>query len=58
MTAFQIADDLLDADGDEQLVGKPLGQDDWRGKLHLNAHLGLMGQDKSNQIDIAWQFCV
>jgi len=39
--AFQIADDLLDADGDEALVGKPLGQDDWRGKATLVAHLGL-----------------
>ena len=39
--AFQIADDLLDAEGDEAMVGKPLGQDDWRGKATLVAHLGL-----------------
>ena len=39
--AFQIADDLLDAEGDEAIVGKPLGQDDWRGKATLVAHLGL-----------------
>ena len=55
--AFQIADDLLDADGDEQLVGKPLGQDDWRGKATFVAYLGLDGarQEARNQIDIARQ---
>lgn len=55
--AFQIADDLLDADGDEQLVGKPLGQDDWRGKATFVAHLGLDGarQEARNQIDMARQ---
>jgi farnesyl diphosphate synthase len=55
--AFQIADDLLDAEGDEQLVGKPLGQDNWRGKATFVAHLGLDGarQEARNQIDIARQ---
>lgn len=53
--AFQIADDLLDADGDETVVGKPLGQDDWRGKATLVAHLGLDGarQEARKQVDKA-----
>jgi farnesyl diphosphate synthase len=55
--AFQIADDLLDAEGDEAIVGKPLGQDDWRGKSTLVAHLGLDGarQEASKQVDQARQ---
>lgn len=55
--AFQIADDLLDAEGDESIVGKPLGQDDWRGKSTLVAHLGLDGarEEARKQIDQARQ---
>ena len=55
--AFQIADDLLDAEGDESIVGKPLGQDDWRGKSTLVAHLGIDGArlEAKNQVDMARQ---
>lgn len=55
--AFQIADDLLDAEGDETIVGKPLGQDNWRGKSTLVAHLGLDGArlEAKNQVDRARQ---
>jgi geranylgeranyl pyrophosphate synthase len=39
--AFQIVDDLLDLNGDEQAVGKRLGKDSARGKLTFPAMLGL-----------------
>jgi farnesyl diphosphate synthase len=53
--AFQIADDLLDAEGDEAVVGKPLGQDDWRGKATLVAHLGIKAakDEAERQVELA-----
>jgi geranylgeranyl diphosphate synthase type II len=39
--AFQIVDDLLDLNGDEQAVGKRLGKDSARGKLTFPAMLGV-----------------
>jgi farnesyl diphosphate synthase len=38
--AFQIADDLLDAEGDAKLAGKRVGKDKTRGKATLIAKLG------------------
>lgn len=40
--AFQIADDLLDHDGDQALLGKPTGQDEVRGK---SSFVSLLGQE-------------
>ena len=37
---FQIADDLLDLEGDEGTVGKATGKDDARGKITLGSLLG------------------
>ena len=39
--AFQITDDLLDYDGDTELLGKPAGQDAERGKGSFVALMGL-----------------
>jgi len=44
--AFQIADDLLDYDGDAALLGKPAGQDADRGKASF---VVLMGLDPARQ---------
>ena len=41
--AFQIADDLLDAEGDEAAVGKRVGKDADRGKITFPTVLGLEG---------------
>lgn len=39
--AFQIADDLLDAEGDEAMMGKRVGKDAGRGKLTYPTVLGI-----------------
>jgi farnesyl diphosphate synthase len=39
--AFQIVDDLLDAEGSEATVGKPVGQDQAAGKATFVSILGL-----------------
>lgn len=44
--AFQIIDDILDATGDEKVLGKPIGSDDKNGKLTYAKRLGL---DKARQ---------
>ena len=44
--AFQIADDLLDVQGDESAMGKRLGKDSNKGKLTFP---GLLGVDASRQ---------
>ena len=44
--AFQIADDLLDAEGDEEKAGKALRKDDEQGKATF---VSLMGADKARE---------
>jgi geranylgeranyl diphosphate synthase type II len=44
--AFQIADDLLDVNGDERAVGKRVGKDADRGKLTFP---GLLGVEESRR---------
>jgi farnesyl diphosphate synthase len=39
--AFQIADDILDVEGDEEAVGKKLGKDEGAGKETFLSLLGL-----------------
>ena len=41
--AFQVADDILDIVGDQQLLGKDVGSDEARGKATYPALLGLEG---------------
>ena len=45
--AFQIADDLLDVEGEQSLVGKTLGKDETQGKLTF---VSLYGVDKAHQL--------
>ena len=44
--AFQITDDLLDYQGDATQLGKPVGQDNVRGKASYVEHYGLDGATK------------
>ena len=39
--AFQIADDILDVEGDEELMGKDVGSDEGKGKATYPAAIGL-----------------
>ena len=41
--AFQIADDILDVEGDEAKTGKRVGKDETAGKATFVSHLGLDG---------------
>ncbi len=41
--AFQVADDILDIVGDQELLGKDVGSDEARGKATYPALLGLKG---------------
>ena len=45
--AFQLVDDILDYEGDEELLGKPIGSDDKNGKLTL---VKLIGIDKAREL--------
>ena len=47
--AFQITDDLLDYQGSETQLGKPVGQDNIRGKASYVGHYGLGGAAKKAQ---------
>jgi farnesyl diphosphate synthase len=44
--AFQIADDLLDAEGDEEKTGKRVGKDGARGK---ETFVSLLGVERARQ---------
>ena len=48
-TAFQITDDLLDYQGSQTQLGKPVGQDNIRGKASYVGHYGLDGAAKKAQ---------
>ena len=48
--AFQISDDILDVEGDEQLMGKTLGKDVAQGKLTFVSLYGLEQAKKKAQI--------
>jgi geranylgeranyl diphosphate synthase type II len=39
--AFQIADDILDVTGNEEIMGKPVGSDEKQGKFTYPALIGL-----------------
>ena len=52
--AFQIADDLLDYDGDAATLGKPTGQDADRGK---GSFVALMGADKLRRRTPSYRGC-
>lgn len=56
--AFQIRDDLLDVDGDESLIGKPVGSDEGNHKTTYPSLLGIDGAKESlrNHITLAKQY--
>ena len=45
--AFQIADDILDVEGDEEKTGKRVGKDDAANKATFVSHLGLDGGENT-----------
>lgn len=47
--AFQIADDILDVEGDESAIGKPIGSDEGNAKATYPALFGLEGAKQSAQ---------
>lgn len=52
--AFQIADDILDVTGDEDVTGKRVGKDDAAGKATFVSLLGLKGaQEKARELVVA-----
>ncbi|QYK41889.1 MAG: polyprenyl synthetase family protein [Paracoccaceae bacterium] len=54
--AFQIADDILDAVGDEAAMGKRAGKDAGAGKATFVSHLGLLGA-RARAADLADAAC-
>ena len=44
--AFQIKDDILDVEGDEAILGKPVGSDEKNGKVTYITYKGLEGAKK------------
>ncbi len=44
--AFQIKDDILDVEGDEKLLGKPIGSDEKSGK---STFVSILGMDKAKE---------
>lgn len=46
--AFQIQDDILDVEGDEKTLGKPIGSDAEEGK---NTYVKLVGMEKSKELE-------
>ncbi len=44
--AFQIRDDILDIEGDEKILGKPIGSDEQNNK---NTYVSLVGLDKAKE---------
>ncbi|WP_382549533.1 polyprenyl synthetase family protein, partial [Streptomyces sp. NPDC057131] len=51
--AFQIRDDILDVEGDEELIGKPLGSDEDNHKSTYPALLTMDGAKKELAYHIA-----
>ncbi len=45
--AFQVADDILDIEGDQEQLGKPVGSDVWQQK---STYPGLLGLEESRQL--------